>query len=217
MAEFVATSSTKSRGTWLVVLIVIVFLILGFMAYTFMTNRSPKSDTQTTPYIETEQASAPRRAQPHDAGNYPFDDGLKNPGSTTEYKLDEFGAGIASRDMWNIDINNDGLRDRITRDHIENGTDHYYDEYKIELNTSAGFIDITPAGFRTVEGADCALQKLRFTLAPSFQVTKISREWSETWDTPTPAVRTVYKLVGDELQTISSRQLRTICNVSDLF
>ena len=44
-----------------------------------------------------------------------FSDGLGVPDSAQEFALDEFGAGISERDVFNRDINNDGRIDRITR------------------------------------------------------------------------------------------------------
>ena len=146
-----------------------------------------------------------------------FDDGLGRPNSVTQGTLDEFGAGIAQTSVFYRDINNDGRPDRITRTRIENGTPHFYYEYQVELNTPDGYIDITPDGFRTTEGATCALQKLRFYFKPDFHVEKISRPWQETWGTPTMASRTNYTIKKDTFYAGASTQLRTVCDVSDLF
>ncbi len=146
-----------------------------------------------------------------------FTDGLNNPYSFEKFPLDETGSGIEKKEMFAFDINNDGLMDRIVRTHNENGTAHFWDEYRIELNNNGAYINITPSGLRTTEGAECALQKVKFVFRPTFKVIKISRQWNETWDTPTMATRTVYELQGDKLVATSVRELKKVCDVSELF
>ncbi|MDR2268913.1 MAG: hypothetical protein LBD94_01895 [Rickettsiales bacterium] len=149
-------------------------------------------------------------------GNYKFDDGLHGPDSKTEFPLNDAGEGVASSETFNANIGG-GKKIRINRIKNESQTSHSYFEYKIELETNGNFADITPDEFRTVEGADCALQKIRFVFTPEFAAIKISRKWIESWITPTMATKTIYKLSGDKLEISSSVPLEKICNVSDLF
>ncbi len=146
-----------------------------------------------------------------------FSDGLGKPDATTRYELDEFGAGIARRDVFMRDINGDGHADRITRTRIENGTDHYYDDYKIELYDGTNYRDVTPKDMRTIESADCALQRFQFVFRPTFHIIKISRPWRDTWTTPTMATRTTYRINGNEIRSGETMPVKEICNVADLF
>ena len=149
--------------------------------------------------------------------NGEFNDGLVRPDTVSVGTLDEYGAGVARTEIFTRDINGDGRNDRITRRRIENGTDHFYYDYKIELNTKNGFINITPDALRTTEGVECALTKLRFIFTPNFRVEKISRDWRDTWVTPTTAYKTIYTLRGTELNAGMPQQMRDVCNVADLF
>lgn len=216
--EFKINSFNKSRNTLVWVFVVVALGVLGGITYLYFNNSDKKPDAAQPTEISEQRATTPAapRESP-DVGNYDFDDGLRNADSVTRYTLDDFGAGVASREVFNIDINNDNRKDRITRTRVENGTDHFSIQYTIELNTVNGFTDITPDNFKTIEGAECSLQKFRFVFRPEFSITKISRTWSESWDTPTRAVRNVYTLAGGELRTSAPQQLKTVCNVSDLF
>lgn len=146
-----------------------------------------------------------------------FTDGLNQPSSSETFPLDEVGEGTEKKEVFNVDINSDGLMDRIVRTHNENGTAHFWDEYRIELNNNGVYFNIAPSGLRTTEGAECALQKVKFVFKPKFKVIKISRQWDETWDTPTMATRTVYELQGDKLVATSVQELKKVCDVSELF
>ncbi len=115
------------------------------------------------------------------------------------------------------DINGDGHADRITRTRIENGTDHYYDDYKIELYDGTNYRDVTPKDMRTIESADCALQRFQFVFRPTFHIIKISRPWRDTWTTPTMATRTTYRINGNEIRSGETMPVKEICNVADLF
>jgi hypothetical protein len=161
-----------------------------------------------TPEAVRVQKNEPRRAL--EFANYEFEDGLGNPASKTEYPLDETGAGIAVSEVFYAGADR---RIKITRERFESGTAHGYYEYKLELDGR----DITPDGFRTIEGADCSLQKLKFLFIPEFSVVKISRPWEESWITPTMAVKTVYRLAGGNLKAVSTSQLKETCDVSGLF
>ncbi|MBP3316827.1 MAG: hypothetical protein J6L70_04490 [Alphaproteobacteria bacterium] len=146
-----------------------------------------------------------------------FSDGLGTPDNITRGTLDEFGAGIDSVSEFNRDINNDGAMDKITRTHVATGNDHDYDEYKIELNNNGALVNITPRGFRTTRGADCALRLIRFDFAPNFHVTIISRPFQDTWDTPSVATKTVYDLDGNVIVAGQSSNLSSVCDVTTLF
>ncbi|MDR1826607.1 MAG: hypothetical protein LBQ49_02855 [Rickettsiales bacterium] len=141
-------------------------------------------------------------------GSFAFDDGLSDPTSKTEGQLDDTGAGIAGVETFNHAPNME-----ITRTRVEDGRAHGYYEYKITLDGR----DITPDEFRTIEGADCMLQKFKFSFAPEFSITKISRPWEETWLTPTMAEKTVYILDDGELKASEPEELKQICDVTELF
>lgn len=132
-------------------------------------------------------------------------DGLARPAISREYKLDEYSAGIARIDEFNEgDI-------RITRTRVENGTAHFYFDYKIFLDGR----DITPENFRDVRGTECTLTAFRFEQNP-FRVIKVSRPWETSWDTPTMAVRTVYEIDNGRLIETYRRSASVICDVEEL-
>lgn len=207
----------KSRSALFAVALTLMVVLIAVLGYMVWNKRNAEAPRPKAPAPRPEYADTTAPAVESDAGNYEFDDGLRNPVSVTRHELDEFGEGLASVEVFAPDVNNDGQKDRITKSRYENGTAHFYYDYKIELNVGSDFVDITPDNFRTVEGSECALQKLRFVFIPEFQVVKISRPWKDTWTTPTPATRTVYKMTGNKLKEASSKQLKEICNVSDLF
>ncbi len=159
--------------------------------------------------------SAPVIEKVNDTDEFP--DGLINPAMTKHGALNEYGEGMAVENVFNRDINNDGRIDRITRRRIENGTAHFYYDYKIELNNGNGYTDITPNPMRTTEGAECALTKIQFSFEPEFQIIKISRPWQDSWDTPTMASKTTYTLKDNELHAAASVSMRTVCDVATLF
>lgn len=146
-----------------------------------------------------------------------FNDGLSKPKTETKTEPDDFGVGVTNVRTYNRDLNNDGYLDKITRTHFENGTSHFTNEYKIELATNNGYIDITPENLKTVESADCALQKLRFYFAPVFMIEKIGRNIGETYLTPTMAYKTIYKMIDNQLVEVSHTPVTEICDVSELF
>ena len=146
-----------------------------------------------------------------------YSDGLGKPDAITHGTLDEFGAGIESVAEFNRDINNDGKMDRITRTHVATGNAHDYDEYKIELNNNGTMANITPKGFRTTHGADCALRLIQFHFEPTFGATVISRPFVDTWDTPSVATKTEYYLENNKLNNRAATKLSSVCDVSDLF
>lgn len=193
------------------VLLFMLLVVIGVLIYLLSAGHAPKTGrvigvAATPSAMPTQTVRVTAR----------YSDGLGEADESTEYPLDDFGEGIAKTSIYNRDINGDGYTDRITRTRHENGTDHFYEDYKIEINVAGNYTDITPENFRTIEGADCALQKLRFIFQPEFQVIKISRPWQDSWDTPTMATKTVYSLTGDQLRPISTENLKVICNVADL-
>jgi len=173
---------------------------------------APARQSQATAEVppKAEETVAPA------ADGYTFDDGLWNPVLREAFDLDELGQGVSLVETYAAETGS--RRIRITRTRNERGTAHFSYEYRIELAAPGqDFRDITPDGFRTIEGADCSLQKLRFVFAPSFQVVKISRTWEDTWATPTMAARTIYSLIDGELHAGAPVQLEEVCDVSELF
>ena len=69
-----------------------------------------------------------------------FSDGLTRPDLVETYTMDETGSGVTKKEIFNLDINNDDFIDRITRTRHENGTAHFWYEYKIELNKNGVFL-----------------------------------------------------------------------------
>lgn len=197
------------------ILLIIMLVIIAVLIYILA--GGPLPNFAKTGGVNSPVAPTPDTTQLFSQTGGKFSDGLINPEFSEQYQLDEFGAGISERDIFDRDINADGVNDRITRTRNENGTAHFYYEYKIELNKNGDFIDITPDGFRTTEGAECALTKLQFAFKPEFRVIKISRDWQDSWDTPTMATRTVYTIENDEIIQIESKPLKSVCNVADLF
>lgn len=193
------------------ILLIIMFAIIAVLIYILAGGPVPK-------IIRSGGVQSPNIQMPINTNNTgEFSDGLINPDSAEKYQLDEYGAGISERDIFNRDINGDGRMDRITRTRNENGTSHFYYQYKIELNKDGEFVDITPDGFRTTEGAECSLQKLQFDFKPEFRVIKISRDWQDSWDNPTMATKTIYVFNNGNLTPIESSQMKVICDVKDLF
>ncbi len=192
-------------ATMLVIIVILIYFLAGGRTPRIGTARSVTSPNLTS----TEQVEI-------DENDDAFSDGLGRPDAVSHNAADEFGAGVVSVETFNRDINDDGRPDRITRTRIENGTAHFHYEYKIEINGRDGFRDITPAGFRTTEGEPCALQKLRFSFRPDFHVTKVSRKWADSWDTSTPAEKTVYSIRDGNLEITETSQMKSICNVAEL-
>lgn len=210
-------NNQQSGNAWFYVLLAVMIAVIAGLIYIMAGGSLPKiGDTRgvASPDIELENREI---AQINVGDTGEFTDGLKNPTFSEQYTLDEFGAGIAERDIFDIDVNADGRIDRITRTRNENGTDHFYYEYKIELNQNGNFVDITPDGFRTTEGAECALQKLQFAFVPTFRVIKISRNWENSWTNPTMARRVEYTFNANQLTPSDPKELQIVCDVTDLF
>lgn len=210
------------------ILLIMLLIVIIALIYVISGDRNVRSGRTigTTSPEYMEPAATPGQAATknntdadtnEDADTAEFDDGLKNPESVTKYPLNDIGEGLASVETFRIDINNDGLTDKITRSRQENGTSHFSYQYKIEINTGDGFVDITPDDFYTIEGAECSLQKIRFAFSPAFRAIKISRPWEDSWPTPTPAVRDTYSLIHDQIHHIETQDLPVVCDVSELF
>ncbi|MBQ5700461.1 MAG: hypothetical protein IIV74_04170 [Alphaproteobacteria bacterium] len=194
----------------LIVLILIVGAVLIFVMPTQDTTQSAPETTVSGPVvIDTEPVAGEKYID--------FSDGLGMPDETTQGELDEFGTGIESVEKFRRDINHDGVADLITRTHVATGTAHDYHEYKIELNIDGKMRDITPDGFRTTHGAECALRLIQFHFKPTFGATIISRPFEESWPTPTMATKTQYSLNGDKITAGAPEQLGRICDVAELF
>ena len=146
-----------------------------------------------------------------------FNDGLGKTKDKIGYKPDETGTGVTRIETFSFDINSDGQDDKITRIRHENGTAHFWDEYTIEINENNRFRTITTDDFRTINGADCALQKLKFVFKPKFQVIKISRPWVDSWTTPSMATQTTYELINNKMVMVETKKLSSVCDVTDLF
>ncbi len=192
-----------------VLLVIMLGLIvgLGYLLWQKNTHRE----------IHALGVDSPQSAQ-HNISNGEFSDGLIHANSTTQFPLDETGAGIDTIEIFSVDINDDNITDRISRTHHENGTGHAWDEYKIELGRNGGvWRNITPDGFRTTQGAECALQKIQFIFQPKFRAIKISRPWTQSWDSPSMAKRTEYVMQDDKLVAQDSVDVGVVCDVAELF
>lgn len=208
----IAKNTNYEKGSAiLTILLIIMVVVIGFLIYLLAGGNIPKT-TKTVGVESPTMEISTKKTE-----NEQFSDGLTNLVSSKKFNLNEFGEGIAEQNIYEYDINNDGKKDRITRTRNENGTPHFYYEYKIELNKNGSFVDITPEGFRTTEGAECALQKLQFVFKPDFKVIKISRDWKDSWDTPSLAIQTTYNFSDGKIISTSEKELQTICDVSELF
>lgn len=195
------------------ILIVLVLVVGGWLIFM----RSGQEETQSIPE-SAEPAQITIDAEPVSGEKYVgFSDGLGTPDETTRGELDEFGAGIDSVEKFRRDINNDGVSDLITRTHVATGTAHDYHEYKIEMNVGGKMVDITPDGFRTTHGAECALRLIQFHFKPTFGATIISRPFEDTWNTPSIASRTQYRLSANKITAGAPEKLSRICDVAELF
>lgn len=196
----------KTLGLWRIIVLGVALLVGIVIIYVA---RQDNTDKQTF--------EAPDSVVIQTVSGENFTDGLQNPSDVRRFKPDDSGAGITEIAEYTYDINNDGRPDKITRSRVENGTVHFQYVYKIELNDNDGYVDITPRNFYTVEGAECALQKLQFSFKPDFSVTKISRPMGDDWDMPTQTTKTVFALWNNKMHTVSSIEYKTVCDVSELY
>lgn len=204
---------TQHGSIGLNIMLVLMLGVIGVLTYLLL-NGGIQRDVQSYGTSSPQHTDMAPRPNANNGGG--FTDGLGRPDSSTEYQLDETGYGVSNVAVFNRDINKDGQPDRITRTHYENGTAHFYDEYLIELNNNGFFINITPGGFRTTEGGECALQKLKFIFSPKFTVVKVSRKWVESWTTPSAVTKTTYELRGRELVPVSTADMGVACDVTDI-
>ena len=177
--------------------------VLGVIFYNVYSKKSPKSNNIVDEY-QTEASDS-------------FSDGLKNPSSVSTYTLDDDEIGITEKSIYLVDINGDNKKDRITKTFFENGNAHSYYEYTVELNQNGKYVDITPNNLRTVNGADCDLQQIKFLFKPSFKIIMIYRDMGETWVDATMAKKRVYSLNKDKLDASADKNLRNVCDVKELF
>lgn len=200
----------NSGNLSLTIVLILLLIVAGFLAYLLFQQPKEKKTTQ----VADEQILS---AQDFVKTYAIFSDGLGAPDSKTEYTLNDFGEGIASIEIFNRDLNKDGVIDRISRIRQETGNAHSYYEYKIELRDKGTWRDITPDDFRTIEGADCSLQKLQFSFNPVLKVKKIARKFEESWNKPTVATGTIYQLQNNSLISTGKVSLDTVCDVKELF
>lgn len=207
--------SDKATSPARTIFVVIILVIIGVLMYVMTTQ--DRTQSANTNIAVKSPTNIPDNNADIAIDSDSFNDGLCAPASAQENAPDEYGVGITSIRVYMHDLNRDGRMDRITRTHIENGTSHFTNEYKIEIATADGFIDITPPDMQTIESADCALQKLRFSFTPLFSIEKIGREMGDDYTTPTMAYRSVYRLENNQMIEISRVPMREICDVSELF
>lgn len=191
-------------------LLVLILCVAGILGYMLLPDNS---DTE----ISAHGSDSPHLNIKKTVKSTVFSDGLTRPDLVETYTLDETGSGVTKKEIFNLDINNDDFIDRITRTRHENGTAHFWYEYKIELNKNGVFFNVTPNGFRTTEGAECSLKKIQFIFEPDFKVIKISRPWETSWNTPTVATRTDYALRNGKLVQTAQKTLGSCCEVAELF
>lgn len=149
--------------------------------------------------------------------NTEFTDGLENPESVHTFEPNEFGEGVVEVATFSYDLDQDGRPDKISRARRETGTAHFQYIYKVELNDGQKMVNITPKDLFTVEGAECAHQKIQFSFKPDFSITKISRPMGEDWNTPTQSTKTVYALWNNGLRVVTTSEYKTACDVAELF
>lgn len=205
----------KSQRGGTLVNVLLILMLAGVCALMFMMLKGDFRKSGTTTAIDSPTMSQQSTVTKNTTGE--FSDGLGTPDTITHGTLDEFGAGIESVAEFNRDINNDGQTDRITRTHVATGNAHDYDEYKIELNNNGKMVNVTPKGFRTTHGADCALRLIQFHFTPAFGATVISRPFVDTWDTPSVATKTIYTLNTNKMIQGDTTKQSAVCDVSDLF
>ena len=197
----------EKHNGWIKIIIILALIVVGvFVFYKF-----------NKPHTETKSISVMAEPIVETMGGAEFTDGLENPVSVHNFEPDEFGEGVVEVATFSYDIDEDGRPDRISRARRETGTAHFQYIYKVELNNGEKMVNITPKDFFTVEGAECAHQKIQFSFKPDFSITKISRPMGEDWDTPTPSTKTVYTLWNNNLHVATTSEYKTVCDVAELF
>ncbi|MCR4917636.1 MAG: hypothetical protein K5912_01685 [Alphaproteobacteria bacterium] len=191
---------------------IVVLLVMVVVAVILVSKSNEKSNSKTNALGDFYQENSDK---PQKTG---FVDGLTNPETVTVFEPDiSTGGGIVEIAMYSIDINNDGVPDTITRTRENIPPVNVKYTYKIELNSGEQRVNVTPDGFQTVLGANCAVKKLMFSFEPDFSVTVIERPLGKTWDTPTKTTETVYTLWGNRMHIATQKQDKIICDVADLF
>ena len=123
--------------------------------------------------------------------------------------------GVDKIEIFDLDLNNDNVADRITKTHWSNISAHEDNEYNIELNQNRSFTSVKK--FRTVIGAEATLTLFYFNFKPSFAITKISRPLKESFATPTLAVKTIYKLIDNKIVPTETQTMSETIDVTELF
>ena len=199
------TQNQRTFGIWRIIVLVVILLI-GLIVIALIGKDNRSDDVILDTYsVPTSTVS-----------DNVFSDGLENPSNVRHFEPDDYGAGVTEIAEYVYDINHDGRPDRITRSRVENGTAHFQYVYKIELNNGQTYTDITPNGFYTVEGSECAHQKLQFSFKPDFSVIKISRPMGDDWNTPTQSTKTTFAIRGQRIHMVSSIEYKTVCDVAEL-
>ena len=196
----------QKNNVWIKIIIIVVLGVLSFLVVYKLNNRN-----QETAQIDIEEQFIDTSVEEE------FSDGLQNPTSVRHFAPDEFGEGVIEIAVFSYDIDGDGLEDKISRARRENGTAHFQYIYKVELNDGKKMINITPKDLFTIEGAECARQKIQFSFKPDFIITKISRPLGENWNTPTQSTKTVYTLWNNKLHVATISEYKTACDVAELF
>ena len=193
----------KNNG-WIKIVIVIFLVAVGVFVFYKLKKPNVTTIDVDEPTIEIVEDTE-------------FSDGLSNPVSVHTFEPNEFGEGVVEVATFSYDLDQDGHPDKISRARRETGTAHFQYIYKVELNDGQKLVNITPKDLFTVEGAECAHQKIQFSFKPDFSITKISRPIGEDWNTPTQSTKTIYTLWNNKLHVATSMEYKTVCDVAELF
>ena len=193
----------KNNG-WIKIVIVIFLVAVGIFVFYKLKKPNVTTIDVDEPTIEIVEDTE-------------FSDGLSNPVSVHTFEPNEFGEGVVEVATFSYDLDQDGHPDKISRARRETGTAHFQYIYKVELNDGQKLVNITPKDLFTVEGAECAHQKIQFSFKPDFSITKISRPMGEDWNTPTQSTKTVYALWNNGLRVVTTSEYKTVCDVAELF
>ena len=193
----------KNNG-WIKIVIVIFLVAVGVFVFYKLKKPNVTTIDVDEPTIEIVEDTE-------------FSDGLSNPVSVHTFEPNEFGEGVVEVATFSYDLDQDGHPDKISRARRETGTAHFQYIYKVELNDGQKLVNITPKDLFTVEGAECAHQKIQFSFKPDFSITKISRPMGEDWNTPTQSTKTVYALWNNGLHVVTTSEYKTACDVAELF
>lgn len=192
---------------WLRILVVVALIVAGIVVFYQLNKSDKKTESVQKESVVITSGSAGEE----------FNDGLHDPISVHTFNPDEFGAGVVEVATFSYDINEDGRPDKISRARQETGTAHFRYVYKVELNDGEKMINITPKDLATIEGAECAMQKIQFSFKPDFSIIKISRPLGDDWNTPTQSTKTVYTLWNNKLHVATTSEYKTVCDVAELF